>query len=81
MPAPATKRPAMCTNDFRTNITGKTVKAFISADVGHESECFPAIEFTDGSILVIGRDAEGNGPGFADLVKGGKDLGQAGAGR
>ena len=65
---------------FIKNIKGKTVKSFVEVDPGEDfDEKWPGILFTDGSILVIQQDAEGNGPGFMALEsKDGKDLGCAG---
>lgn len=62
---------------FVKNIKGKVVKGFVNADAGGD-EPFPALEFTDGSILVVQCDPEGNGGGFMSLEKNGKDLGCAG---
>ena len=63
---------------FIKNIKGKTVKSFVEVDTGND-EKWPGILFTDGSILVIQQDPEGNGPGFMALEgKDGKDLGCAG---
>ena len=63
--------------EFKKNIKGKVVKAYVQADAGGD-EPFPALEFTDGSVLVIQRDPEGNGGGFMTLEKDGEDLGSAG---
>lgn len=63
--------------EFKKNIIGKTVKRAVLCDAGGD-EKFPGLEFTDGSILVVTRDPEGNGPGFMNLEHGDKDLGGAG---
>lgn len=63
--------------EFKKAIIGKVVKRFIKADAGGD-EPFPALEFTDGSILVVMSDPEGNGGGFMALEKDGKDIGCAG---
>lgn len=62
---------------FRKNIAGKTIKGVVEVDVGGD-EKFPGLAFTDGSVLIIQRDPEGNGGGFMALEKNGKDLGCAG---
>jgi hypothetical protein len=62
---------------FKKNIKGKIVKQVVEVDAGGD-EKFPGLEFTDGSILVVQRDPEGNGGGFMSLEKDGKALGCAG---
>lgn len=62
---------------LKKNIKGKVVKGFVALDVG-DGEFWPSLEFTDGSFLVVQCDPEGNGPGFMQLEKDGKNLGCAG---
>lgn len=59
--------------EFKKNIKGRTVK-----EVAKDQNDFPCLVFTDGSVLVVQCDPEGNGPGFMSLEKDGKDLGCAG---
>lgn len=64
--------------EFMKNIAGKTVAHFVKVDAG-DGEMWPGLKFTDGSILVIQRDPEGNGGGFMNLEsKNGEQLGCAG---
>lgn len=63
--------------ELQKNLKGKVVKGVVSVDAGGD-EKFPGIAFTDGSLLTIQCDPEGNGPGFMVLEKGGKHLGCAG---
>jgi hypothetical protein len=63
---------------FKKALKGKTVLHVVAVDVG-DDETWPGIQFTDGSILTIQRDPEGNGPGFATLEdKDGNNLGAMG---
>lgn len=67
-----------CDPQFKKAIIGRKVKNVVSVDVGEENG-WPGLLFDDGSCLVIQRDPEGNGPGFAVLQdKNGKDIGGIG---
>jgi len=63
--------------EFRRAIQGKVVKGYVTCDVGGD-EPFPGVEFTDGTVLIVQRDPEGNGPGFMQLEKNGEVIGCAG---
>jgi hypothetical protein len=64
--------------EFKKNITGRKIVAVVNVDTGGE-EPWPGLKLDNGAILVIQRDAEGNGGGFMSLEsKDGEDLGCAG---
>lgn len=59
-------------------LRGKVVAGVVGVDNG-EGDPWPGIRFTDGSVLVIQCDPEGNGPGFACLYDvDGNDVGGMG---
>ena len=64
---------------FKTNILDRKIVGFSKVDAGGD-EPFPALKLDNGALLIIQRDAEGNGGGFVQLVsKDDKDLGCGGA--
>ena len=63
---------------FKKNIVGRTIVACVNVDTGGD-EPWPGLKLDNGAILVIQRDAEGNGGGFMALEgKNGEDLGCSG---
>ena len=63
---------------FKKAMKGKVVDSIVGVDSG-EGDPWPGLRFTDGSVLVIQCDPEGNGPGFAYLQdKDGNDVGGMG---
>lgn len=54
---------------FKKALVGRKIVAVVNAEVGNESgELWPALKLDDGSLLIIQRDAEGNGGGFMVLM-------------
>lgn len=65
--------------EFKKNIVGRTIVACVNVDTGAD-EPWPGLKLDNGAILVIQRDAEGNGGGFMTLEgKNGEDLGCGGS--
>ena len=54
-------------------LLGKTVKT-VGYAVESDGEAFPCIEFNDGTLLIIQRDDECNGPGAGSIVRNGKQV-------
>jgi hypothetical protein len=64
---------------FKKNIVGRTIMACVELDVGGDED-MPALRLDNGALLIIKRDAEGNGGGFMVLIdKNEKDIGCGGA--
>lgn len=62
---------------FQKALTGKVVSHCLPA--GTDDEPYPGIVFTDGSVLIVQSDAEGNSGGFMALYdRKGKSLGCGG---
>jgi hypothetical protein len=52
--------------EFKKALVGRKIVAVVNADVG--GELWPGLKLDDGSMLIIQRDAEGNGGGFMVLM-------------
>lgn len=64
---------------FKKNLVGRKIVGCVELDVGGDED-MPALRLDNGALLIIQRDAEGNGGGFMALIdKNEKDLGCGGA--
>lgn len=63
-------------NSFTRALTGRRIESVTKVDVN--GDVWPGLTLDDGSILIIQRDAGGNGGGHMVLEKGDTIVGEAG---
>lgn len=51
------------------HLRGKKIVAVVPVDIGFNGETWPGIHLDDGSVLLVQRDAEGNGGGWLKLIR------------